>query len=69
MGPTIANSACTTLAASHSNPVASFVGTLTNYKICSIVPIFGLLNHGLTVDLLISRWSFCASSVPSVSLW
>jgi hypothetical protein len=37
MGPTIANSACTTLAASYSNQVASFVGTLTNYKICNVV--------------------------------
>ena len=43
MGPTIVNSACTTLAASHSNEIVSFVGTLTNYEICKSVPIFGLL--------------------------
>ena len=46
MGPTIANSACTTLAASHSNQFAGFVGTLTNYKICNVAPIFGLPHHG-----------------------
>jgi hypothetical protein len=43
MGPTIANSACTTLASSDSNKLVSFVGTLTNHKICSFVPNFGLL--------------------------
>ena len=46
MGPTIANSACTTLAASHSKQFGSFVGTLTNLKICNVAPIFGLPQHG-----------------------
>ena len=37
MGPTIANSACTTLAVSNSNEVKKLVGTSANQKNCSFV--------------------------------
>ena len=70
MGPTIANPACTTLAASHSNEVESFVGTLRNYKICNVVPIFGLLNHckWTSNPCCSSLWLLCAFCVFLVTL-